>query len=83
MRKHPTKRKGLYVVFLKLYRGDARLILAGNTHGINSTNISSPAGGDPYVVTSLTNGWDGSPLLRSADVNRPPPRMVQAIRASM
>lgn len=80
--KHPTK--GTYVV-VKLYeeRCTAQLILAGETHGINSTNIGCPAGGDPHVVTSLTNGWDGPSMRRGSDVNRPPPWMVQTIVAPM
>lgn len=52
-------------------------------HGINSTNICGPEGEDPHLVTSLTNGWDGASLRRGADVNRPPPRMVQTIGASV
>lgn len=67
-------RKGLRWL-LKLYeeRCTAQLILARGTHGINCTNISLPESGDPHVVTSLTNGWDGPSLRRGSDVNRPPP----------
>lgn len=82
-----TQQQRVYVVVKALWeRCTARLTWLRETHGINSTNISGPAGGDetsPHVVTSLTNGWDGSSLRRGADVNRPPPRMVQMISAPM